>query len=84
MRVDVAQISMNVTLNQAQANAQTKVLKTQAQAGTFLTIQKSQASAYAGLMNNLTFNRTNLIEFMQVQLVKNHPEGRLVISLKDE
>ena len=83
MRVDVAEIYRNVTLNQAQANAQTKILKTQASASTFLTIQQSQATAYAGLMSNLSFNGSNLVEFMQVQLIKNYPDGKLIISIND-
>jgi len=34
-------------------------------------------------MHNLSFTGSDLAEYMQVQLIKNYPDGRLVISIKD-
>ena len=57
------------------------MLKVEAQAGTFMNIQKSQAVAYAELMDSLDLSDRDLIDYMQVQLIKNYPSGKLVISI---
>lgn len=64
MLIDVAMISRNITLNQAIGKAQSKVLKVDAQAETFLNIQESQAKAYAELTKNLTFKNEELIDYI--------------------
>ena len=81
MHIDVATISKNITVNQANATASSKKLIANATANTFYNLQSSQADAYAGLINNLTFNGTELIDFMRIQLIKNYPNGNLIISL---
>ena len=78
------EISKTILMNQANGTAQSKMLLATAQASTFYNVTTSQASAYAGLMQNLTFTNTDLIQYLQTQLVKDYPTGDLVISIKDE
>jgi hypothetical protein len=72
---EVAIISQNITINDASGKAQAKRIKAEAQAGTFQEMQVKQAHAYADLKQNLTLDNQGLIEYMQVQLIKNYPNG---------
>ena len=60
------------------------VLKAQAQALTFLNITQSQASAYAQLKQELGLSNQELIQYLQISMIQNNPNGNLVISLKDK
>ena len=77
----VAVISQNITVNDAQGKAQAKRIRAEAMAGTFQEQQVKQAQAYAELKQNLTLDNQGLIEYMQVQLIKNYPNGQLIIAI---
>jgi len=83
-QVDVARIGKNITINQANATAMSKVVKVNATAGTFYNVQDKMAGAYAALKTNLTFANKDLINYLQVQLVKPRPDGQLLVNLPDD
>ena len=60
------------------------VLKAQALALTFLNVTQSQASAYSQLKKELGFSKQELIQYLQISMIQNNPNGNIVISLKDK
>ena len=81
--VEQAKIAQNITINQAKGKAMAKMLKANATADTFLNITRSQAESYATLKSNLTLTNSDLIQYLQVNLIQNYPDGNLIISIQD-
>jgi hypothetical protein len=84
MRVEVASISQAVTINQATGAATSKKLKADSVAQTFLEIQTKQGQAYADVKKNLTFTNPELIQYMQINLIRNNPGGQLIVAINDK
>ena len=84
MYVEQAKIAKDITVNQAKGTAESKKLKADAVANTFLNITRSQAESYATLKTNLSFSNDDLIQYLQVNLIQNYPDGKLIISIPKE
>lgn len=50
---------------------------------TFQQIQTFQAQAYATLMKDLNLTNEELIQYMQINLIKDYPNGDMVIAIND-
>ena len=58
------------------------MLSATAVASTFNNVSITQAQAYADLKQNLSLSNTDLISYLQTQLIKDYPTGDLIIAIK--
>lgn len=81
MNEEVAVVRKNITINEAIGDSQSKLLKAKAEAETFYVYELQQAEAYKNLTTSLALSATELLEYIQVGLIRQYPSGNLVISL---
>ena len=82
MYIESANITKNITVNNANGTSSALKLRADANAGTFYNLTTKQAEAYSYLKGNLSLSNSDLIDYLQVALVQNYPTGNLVINLK--
>ncbi|CDW82477.1 UNKNOWN [Stylonychia lemnae] len=83
MLIEVSEVKKNVIVNDAKGAASAKTLITKANTQTFQEIQTNQAEAYAKLMKDLGLTKQELIQYLQLNLIKNSQDGALVISINN-
>ena len=83
MYIEIAKVKTNITQYDAEAQAQSRLLTAQAQADTFFTMQDLQAKAYHQLQSNLSLTNNEVVQYLQINMIKNYPQGNLVISIAD-
>lgn len=80
-KVKQATIASNININRAQGNAATLTQSNMATAESFYKIQNQQATSLAALVQSLQLTPDQLIQYLRAKILKEYPEGKMIIGL---
>ena len=83
MNIDKANITQDCTIYAANGTAYSNYLIANSTSYTFFEMQNLQAEAYADVMTNLTLNRTDLLSYMEANLLKDYKTQDLIFSVQN-
>jgi len=79
--VNQAEISRDVIVNKAEAEANSNTRQNLAQMQSFFDVEKQRADAYAGLKTNLGLENEQLIDYIQAQVISDYKQDDLIVSI---
>lgn len=79
--VKIAQKAVNATLETAYGNGNRTIFEAQAVQSTIKEVITRQSEAFGYMKTNLTFSNSEVLGYLKNNLIKDYPEGRLMLSL---
>ena len=77
----VAQLAVKATMENAYGAANKTLFEAEAVKSTIKEVVTKQAESFAEMKTKLTFDNTQVLEYLKVSLIKDYPEGRMAIAL---
>lgn len=77
----VAQLAVKSTMENAYGSANKTIFEARAVESTIKEVVTKQAESFAQMKENLTFDNSQIIEYLKINLIKDYPEGRMAIQL---
>jgi len=77
----IAAKAVNATLETAYGNANRTIFEAQAIQSTIKEVITRQSDAFGYMKTNLTFSNSEILGYLKNNLIKDYPEGKLMLSL---
>lgn len=77
----IAQKAVNATLETAFGNGNRTIFEAQAVQSTVKEVVTRQADAFVYMKSNLTFSNSEILGYLKNNLIKDYPEGKLMLQL---